>query len=145
MRYAHLSSVLPPVLPLHRQLRHLSHQMGRFRLTGRPSLLLGCHFPVSRGRSLPNRWHAHELLPSFKMLLIFGVLSLKFGEGICKTLAQAVGHATATNSLNGRHYSNRPRTRVRITYCSVSGSFSGIMLLIISILADRQRVECIAR
>ena len=69
-------------------------------------------------------------------------LSLKFSEGICKTLGQPVGHATATGPLDGRLHSNRLRTRVRITYCSVSGSFSGIMLLIISTLADRLRVEC---
>ena len=66
-------------------------------------------------------------------------------EGICKTLAQPVGHAIATDSLNGRLQSDRLRTRVRVTYCSVSGSFSGIMLLVISILVDRQRVECIER
>jgi hypothetical protein len=41
-------------------------------------------------------------------------------------------------------HSNWPRTRVRITCCSVSRSFSGIMPLVISILIDRQRVECIA-
>ena len=30
------------------------------------------------------------------------VLSLKFSEGVSKALAQPVGHATATDSLNGR-------------------------------------------
>ena len=73
------------------------------------------------------------------------VLSLKFSEGMCKTLAQPVGHAIATDFLNGRLQSNRPSTRVRTTYPSVSGSFSGVMLLVISILADWQRVEYIAR
>lgn len=42
-------------------------------------------------------------------------------------------------------HSSRPRTRVRITYCSISRSFSGIMPLVISILTGRQRVECITK
>jgi hypothetical protein len=129
MRYALLSSVTPPVLPLHHQLRYLSHQMRAPQSIARLPLS-GFNSAIS-----PQSVACSRVAAVIQGASYLQVLSLKFSEGVCKTLTQSVGHATATGSLNGRLHSNRPRTRVRITYCSVSGSFSGIMLLVISILA----------
>jgi len=145
MRYALLSSVPPPVLPLHLQLRPHSHQMSPFRLTGRPGLSLNCHFRVSRGRPLPDQCRAHKLLPSSKMALTFRFSVSSSVKAFPRRLPNPLATLPPpTRSTGGAPF--QPAEDVSSDHLLQRKRFiSGMVPLVISILTGRQRVECITR
>ena len=145
MRYALLSSVPPPVLPLHLQLRSLSHQRGPFRLTGRPGLSLNCHFRVSRGCPLPDQCHAHKLLPSFKMALTFRFSASSSVKAYPRRLPNPLAPLPPPTPSTGGAPSQPVEDVGSDQLLQCKRFISGIMPLVIAILTGRQRVGCITR